>query len=335
MNTQRQQGVALVMVLIIVAMISIISAQLISERNLQARRTSNIILADNAWHFALGAEILAKIVIKKSLEGEESVNLSQPWAMEGIVFPIEGGTIAAEFKDLRSCFNLNGILATKINSGDKKHDEQDDQENPEKGPLAGEIIFTELLKNLALADVNPKALAATLRDWIDEDQQPSGFDGREDYEYSGYTLPYRTADTFIGSRTELATISGFNSEIIERILPYVCIIPDEATLILNVNTISVDQPELLSSFYDKLDITQASSILSSRPEEGFEKSEFDTQLPADAVLRKGASIDFTSAYFAVSIKVEVQRARVNLKSLLHYHEQSDDVLVIAHLGLDD
>jgi general secretion pathway protein K len=327
MNRQRQQGVALVMVLIIVAMISIISAQLISDRNLQARRTSNIILSDNAWHYALGAEVLAKIVIAKSLKGEESVNLSQPWAMEGIVFPIEGGKISAELKDLRSCFNLNGILATESNP--------EQQENQENIPLAGEIVFTELLKSLELSDVEPKALAATLRDWIDEDQQPSGFDGREDYEYSGYALPYRTADTFIGSRTELSTISGFSSTIIEQLLPYVCIIPDESTLILNVNTISVDQPELLSSFYDKLDKTQASSILDSRPEQGFEKSEFNTQLPADAVLRKGALIEFTSAYFSVSIKVEVQRARVNLKSLLHYQEQSEDVLVIAHLGIDD
>ena len=329
MNTQRQQGVALVMVLIIVAMISIISAQLISERNLQARRTSNIILADNAWHFALGAEVLAKIVITKSLKGAENVNLSQPWAMEGIVFPIEGGKISAELKDLRSCFNLNGILATDVNS------KPEGQEGRENTPLAGEIVFTELLKSLELADIEPKALAATLRDWVDEDQQPSGFDGREDYEYSGYTLPYRTADTFIGSRTELSTISGFNSTIIEQLLPYVCIIPDEPTLILNVNTISVDQPELLSSFYDKLDKSQATSILNSRPEQGYDEAEFNTQLPADAVLHKGAFIEFSSAYFAVSIKVEVQRARVNLKSLLHYQEQSEDVLVIAHLGLDD
>ena len=330
MNTQsRQQGVALVMVLIIVAMISIISAQLISERNLQARRTSNIILADNAWHFALGAEILAKIVITKSLKGADNVNLSQPWAMEGIVFPIEGGKISAELKDLRSCFNLNGILATEVNS------KPEEQEGPENTPLAGEIVFTELLKSLELADIEPKALAATLRDWVDEDQQPSGFDGREDYEYSGYTLPYRTADTFMGSRTELFTISGFNSTIIEQLLPYVCIIPDEPTLILNVNTISVDQPELLSSFYDKLDKTQATSILNSRPEQGYDEAEFNTQLPADAVLHKGAFIEFSSTYFAVSIKVEVQRARVNLKSLLHYQEQSKDVLVIAHLGLED
>jgi general secretion pathway protein K len=331
MNRQKQQGVALVMVLIIVAMISIISAQLISERNLQARRTSNIILADNAWHFALGAEILAKIVITKSLKGEENVNLSQPWAMEGILFPIDGGKISAQLKDLRSCFNLNGILATEINT----NNDQDDQNRQANSPLAGEIVFTELLKNLELADIEPKALAATLRDWIDEDQQPSGFNGREDYEYSGYTMPYRTADTLIGSQSELATISGYNSTIIEQLLPYVCIIPDEPTLILNVNTISVDQPELLSSFYDKLDKSQASSILNSRPNEGFDEGEFNTQLPADAVLRKGAFIDFTSTYFSVSIQVELQRAKVNLKSLLHYQEQSNDVLVIAHLGLDD
>ncbi|PCJ49385.1 MAG: hypothetical protein COA74_05870 [Gammaproteobacteria bacterium] len=331
-----QKGVALVMVLIILAMISIISVQLITERNIQARKTNNIILADNAWHFARGAEILAKVVIIESLKNEKTVNLSQPWAMEGIQFPIDGGSIKAELKDLRSCFNLNGILSSeKTSSNETPQAEQANQ------PLAGELVFIELLESLELPDVQPKALAATLRDWIDEDQQPSGFEGREDYEYSGYTLPYRTADTQLGSRTELATISGYSPEVIELLLPYVCVIPNEATLILNVNTISVEQPELLSSFYDKLDNAQATSILNSRPSGGFEESDFNTQLPADAILHKGAFIDFTSSYFAVSINVELDRARVNLKSLLHYQgstngqEQANKVQVIARLGLDD
>ena len=326
MNRHSQQGVALVMVLIILAMITIISTQLLSERNLHSRRTSNIILSDNAWHFALGAETLAKIVLTKGLKGEESVNLSQPWAMEGIVFPIDNGSIKAELKDLRSCFNLNGVLASEQSV-------DDDQKNAK--PLDGEKIFAELLTSLEIADAQPKALAATLRDWIDSDDQPSGFDGREDYEYTGYRLPYRTANTLLGSRTELATISGFNAKIIEQILPYVCIIPDEPMLVLNVNTVSAEQPELLSSFYDKMDVSQATSILSSRPEQGFEASDFNTLLPADAVLHKGAVIDFTSPYFSVSIKVELGRAKVNLKSLLHYQEQSNNVLVLAHLGLDD
>ena len=327
MKQNPQQGVALIMVLIIVALVTIISTQLITERNLQARRTSNIILAENAWQFAVGAETLAGIALVKSLKNEDTVNLSQLWASQGIVFPIEGGSLSAELKDLRSCFNLNGVLTTT--------DKQDAEKDNDKA-LAGEVIFTELIKSLAFDQILPaEALAARLRDWLDSDQQPSGFEGREDYEYSGYTLPYRTGDTLLGSRTELYTISGFTADLVARLLPYVCVIPGVTELVLNINTIAVDQPELLSSFYDKLDINTAASILSARPSEGFDKEGFDAQLPAEAVLRKGAKIDFISPYFSVTAKVELGRANVNLKSLLQYDKQTSDIMVLARLGIDD
>lgn len=326
MSRHYQQGVALIMVLIIVALVTIIATQLVTERNLHARRTSNIIMADNAWQFALGAEKLASIAITKSLKDEDSVNLSQPWAAEGIVFPIDGGSITAKLKDLRSCFNLNGIL------GESSKNNPPEDANKQ---LPGEKIFAELLKSLQLSEIEPEALAARLRDWMDSDQQPAGLEGREDYEYSGYNLPYRTADTLLGSRSELATISGFNSDIIIRLLPYVCIIPGDTSLVLNVNTIATDQPELLSSFYDKLDKNTASSILSGRPTIGFDSNEFNSQLPADAKLHDGATIAFTSDYFSVLAQVELGRARVNLKSLLQYQKQNDKVLVLARLGSND
>ncbi len=324
-----QKGVALIMVLVIIALVTIIATQLVTERTLHARRTSNVLLSDNAWQYVLGAETLASIVLIKNLKGEETVNLGQAWATEGIVFPIEGGRLAAEIKDLRSCFNLNGLLTSISGKGDTL------PENNNK-PIDGEKIFTELLKLLEIDQtVSAEALAARLRDWLDADQQPAGFEGREDYEYSGYAQPYRTGDTLLGGTSELYTISGFSPDLIARILPYVCIIPGVSELVLNINTIATDKPELLSSFYNKLDVNTASTILASRPKDGFDDDEFNTQLPAEAKLHDGAKIEFTSPYFALTTKVELGRARVNMKSLLHYNPLSSDIIVMSRLGLDD
>jgi general secretion pathway protein K len=327
-----QKGVALIMVLIIIALITIIATQLVTERNLHARRTSNILLADNAWQYALGAEILAKIAIVKSLKNEDTVNLGQPWAMEGIIFPIEGGAISAELKDLRSCFNLNGVLL-ELDAEANKDDEKPVQENNK--PLPGEKVFAELLIALELQDVQPEALAARVRDWIDKDQQPAGFEGREDYEYTGYNLPYRTADTLLGSRTELAAVSGFSADLVARILPYVCVIPGVTELVLNINTIPIDQPELLSSFYDHLDTNAALSILNARIIDGYDQSSYNEQLPAEAKLHEGVRVEFSSPYFSVVSNVQLGRARVSLKSLLHYQAESNDVTILARLGVDD
>jgi len=328
MKGVHQKGIALIMVLIIIAVGTIVATQLVTERNLHARRVSNIILADNAWEFALGAETLASIVLAKSLKNEDSVNLSQVWATEGIIFPIDGGSLAAEIKDLQSCFNLNGVLAGS--------DVEEDNPVEANQPLAGEIIFTELVKSLDIdGTISPAAVAARLRDWVDSDQRPAGFEGREDYEYSAYTQPYRTGDTLLGGRSELYTISGFNYDLIERLSPYVCVIPGVTDLVLNINTIKTDQPELLSSFYDKLDINTAANILSARPKDGFDQEGYDAQLPAEAKLHKGAKVVFTSSYFELTAKVALGRARINMKSLLHYESQTNDIMVLTRTGLND
>jgi len=328
MKHRHQNGIALIMVLIIIAVGTIVATQLVTERNLHARRTSNIILADNAWEFALGAETLAGIVLAKSLKNKDSVNLSQVWATEGIIFPIDGGSLAAEIKDLRSCFNLNGILAGS----------DVEEENPLEAnkPLAGEIAFTELVKSLDTdATISAEAVAARLRDWLDSDQRPAGFEGREDYEYSGYAQPYRTGDTLLGGRSELYTISGFSPDLIERLSPYVCVIPGVTDLVLNINTVKKDQPELLSSFYDKLDVNTAANILAARPDEGFDQEGYNAQLPAEAKLHEGVEVAFTSPYFELTAKVALGRARVNMKSLLHYESQSNDIMVLTRTGLND
>jgi len=331
MKRSHQDGVALIMVLVIIALVTIIATQLVTERNLHARRTSNILLADNAWEFALGAETLAGIVLAESLKNEKTVNLKQVWATEGIVFPIDGGSLSAEIKDLQSCFNLNGLLAGMSQNKDGETEASDKNK-----PSGGEKVFAELLKSLQTdTAISAEALAARLRDWLDSDQQPAGFEGREDYEYSGYAQPYRTGDTLLGGRSELFTISGFSPDLISRLLPYVCVIPGMTDLVLNVNTIATDQPELLSSFYDKLDINTASSILAARPEEGYDEQEFNTQLPADAKLHSGAKVDFTSSHFQLTAKVTLGRARVNMKSLLHYEAQTSDIIVLARVGIDD
>ncbi len=326
MKRHYQHGVALIMVLVIIALVTIIATQLVTERNLHARRTSNILLADNAWQFALGAETLAEIVLAESLKNTTTVDLEQAWATQGIVFPIDGGSLAAEIKDLRSCFNLNSVLAGIPQGNTPGNNKSTD----------GEKVFTKLLRTILIDNnISAEALAVRLRDWLDSDQQPTGINGREDYEYSGYAQPYRTGDTFLGSRSELFTISGFTPDMIARLSPYVCVIPGVKDLVLNVNTIDTGQPELLSSFYDNLDINTASGILAARPKGGYDQQSYDTQLPAGSKLLDGATIEFTSAHFELTAKVILGNARANMRSLLHYKPQTSDIMVLARHGLDD
>lgn len=328
----QQRGIALIMVLVILALATIIATQLISMRNMFSYRTQNVLLAENAWGYAVGAENLAKIALHQALKNEDLVHLGQPWASQSVVFPIDGGQLTASLKDMRACFNIN-MLATVTG----KSNEDDNQRNASR-TFTGQRIFVKLLQNLPIELTNLpdyEALSSRLRDWIDADQIPSGFEGREDEEYSGYIQPYRSAGQLMVSVSEIRTVSGFEPELVELILPYLCAIPNQQDITINVNTIPVDQPELLSSFYDNLSLDEAASILSSRPENGFDEQEYSPLLPAEAKLLPGASVQFSSQFFAAIIEVELGGTKTQLKSLLFYDKSGPEVQLLARLGHND
>jgi general secretion pathway protein K len=251
-----------------------------------------------------------------------------------VVFPIDGGQLSASLRDLKGCFNVN-ILA---NVPDTSQNTANQQITNNDKPTPGQQIFSRLLQSIELnLDDQPdySALAARLRDWIDDNQQPTGFEGREDEEYSGYLQPYRTADQLLVSTSELRTISGFEPELIEQIMPYLCAIPNHQDITINVNTIDPEQPELLASFYTNLSLDQARSILSARPANGFEEEDYSPLVPADAALIKGAAIVFESNFFAALIEVQLGNPKSPLKSIFQYDKSGPTVQLLARLGHND
>lgn len=329
LNKSGQGGVALIMVLVILALISLIATQLVSVRNLYSHRTQNMLMADNAWGYAVGAESLAKIAIHQSLKNEDTVHLDQPWASQSVVFPIDGGQLMAAVQDLRSCFNLNTLAETGGAT--------DSQNNFDKASPAQQVFRRLLILSAAKAgiDVDANILAARARDWLDADAMPTGFEGREDEEYTGYAQPYRTANQQITSISELRTISGFEPKLVDWLEPLVCVIPGNTDLTINVNTINEEQPQLLASFFEDLSVDEAASILASRPEDGFTEEDFDPLLPADAQLIKGASLSFSSDYFAALIEVDLGNTKTRLKSLLFYDRSKPAVQLLARMGHND
>ncbi len=344
---QSQQGIALILVIIIIAFATVIAMQLISMRGIYYQRAQNMVQSENAWGYAAGAETLARIAIDQSLQNEDTVHLGQLWASQKVVFPIDGGQLTAELADLRSCFNVNMVTPGIANNTDTEGTDSTGADNSGSGNASitdnekktpGQRVFENLVNHLSREATDlPEAsvLGARLRDWVDFDTIPSGFEGAEDQEYMGYEQPYRTANQNLVSVGELRTISGFSAEIIEVLQPYLCVVPDNNDLVINVNTIAAEQPELLASFYDNMTLDTAASILAARPVDGFTKADYDPLVPADMSLIPGAAIDFTSEYFAATIEVQLGDTRTRLKSLLFYNKGAGTVQTLARLGHND
>ncbi len=251
---QRQRGVALIIALVLVALAAILATKLTYDGWLERRRTIGVIAAEQAFHFAVGAEALAADVLTQNPQGAQTAQngssgqsgqnsqnsqsqqssgkqqdtLAQPWAQPTQPLPItpdndpEGepiGTLQGALEDMQGRFNLNNLAHVIIVNGKQEQDPQPLQQ------------FQRLLASVGLET----RWAGIARDWIDADDQPGTPDGAEDSVYTAQTPPYRTGNWPMTSPSELMNLPGFGADRYRKIAPYVTALPT-ATAQINICT---------------------------------------------------------------------------------------------------
>jgi len=262
----KQLGVALITVMLIVALCAVIASQMTARMQMQMQRSANVTFNQQAYWYAMGAEAFTKRVLITAFKKDEDVtHLGQIWAQGETTFPVDFGEISGEITDLQSCLNLNALRAPLINK-----DGGGTPSNNTKVPARE--AFETLLTNLEIDGISQfeaESMADSLTDWLDENGRISGSGGAEDDDYASREFPYLAANNYLASINELRVVAHFSPAIINAIKPYVCIIPDSYQHEININTIDADQPELLQALLDST-LEEAEQILSARPNEGFD-----------------------------------------------------------------
>lgn len=362
-SPRKQKGVAVIMALTFVAIIAVVAAQMVERLQLHIARSGNYVGLKQAYWYALGAETLATQLIKDAgRKGKDGMyHLGQDWAKEGMTFPVDGGTISGEIKDLQSCFNLNSVRDPNSigqdQGGDKKGNDAGQntggQQNNGRGgnnsgagnnnPNANQANvpveqFRRLLDALSIeSNVSSEALAYRVYDWLDEDSIYKNPQSLEEDDYAGKEFPYLAANTFFASVSELRLIDGFTPNVIDKIKDYVCVLPKVETNVLNVNTIAKDQPELLSAMIDGLDSGAAGEILAERPEDGFKAiEEFWQSSGFSGVSNIDSSVKSQFAvkteYFQLVAKATYDKSEFYLTSTLKVDSESRVSVVQRKFG---
>ncbi|MCJ8352221.1 type II secretion system minor pseudopilin GspK [Moritella sp.] len=314
-NTSKQRGIALLTVLLILAVMVIIASNMSSRLQLELRRTSNIITHQQALWYAYGAEALVEKGLKQALKDDDTINLDQYWAIEGMVYPVENGQIGGQVFDMQACFNVNAVTG---------------EDNEGQAPLAVRQ-FRNLLEQLELDAYEAELLSDALRDWIDTDTNVVSSYGVEDAYYESLDYPYQTGNQRLLNISELRAIKGFNQVIYRKVRPYLCALPT-ASLKINVNTIAVDKPEVLAGlFTGKLSLDVAKTILEQRPSSGWETT---ADFWALATLKglemstiEKSVVDVKSSYFIALLQAKFASATIKLESVFKV-ESKDAVYVI-------
>lgn len=301
----NQRGVALVVVLLVVALVSVIATDLSGRLQREIRRSGNIFDYQQAKYYALGAEKFAIAILQQDLkDSPERNDLDQAWATEGLYFPVEGGDLTGVIMDLNRCFNVNSLV--------EKTEKQTFVVKKEGGPYQ---TYQRLLGLLSL----PSGLADSLGDWLDSNEQLSSADGAEDLEYESLNLAYRAANNLMVDVSELRLVQGYTEDVFKILSPYLCALPETGSLKLNINTLDADKPEILAMLIQDFSIATAANVLAEREQSGYDNVDTFWQLDAFAGLEIESGIrsvvGLDSDYFMLQAQARIGRGRAGVTTL--------------------
>ena len=296
----RERGIALLVAILLVALGTIIAAAVAYENAMTARRGTATYAFDQSLLIAQGAEALAAYGLRQIRQSDQLHTFpGQGW--EKPVGPFEvvpGVMLQASLEDLQGRFNLNNL----VNSDG----------TPDPVQLAA---FTQLLEMLGLET----KWAGYLVDWIDMNIVPSNPDGAEDSVYMGQTPPYRAANRYITSSTELLALAGFGRDRYVKLAPYVTALPWNTPL----NVCSASGPVLdaylgpgRSDFGSDPEVLarNRANVSGCFPTITDYQKAFDPKAWAAGASRKFA---MTSNYFRLVSFISIGAEEFNLYSLLY------------------
>jgi general secretion pathway protein K len=359
----KQAGVALITIMLIVALASIIAAQMTARLQSQMQRSINISFNQQAYWYAMGAEAFTKRILMKAFKEEPEVtHLEQIWAETGTSYPVDFGEISGEISDLQSCLNLNALhpkAKSKEDSGRKdpskkapnkatKDNERDEQPVPEPPKsqsrsnnakkLPAATVLEALIVNLNVEGIGAfeaESMVDALSDWLDGNDMISGTGGAEDNDYAAREFPYLAANSYLASVNELRLIEHFTPAVIIALTPYVCVLPQNSLHEININTLDAEKPELLQALLDS-SLDEAQQVLSARDSSGYENLDDFYQLPELSKIKiekwqKGQFV-VDSKYFKLKASTRFNNSYFGMSSIMQVDEKNQIQVISRTIG---
>lgn len=322
---KQQKGVALIVVLMLMALMTLLAVQMSERLHLNFYRVENQIQNQQAFWYAQGMEALGKVAIEKSLADSETVNLSQAWATRGQRYPLEGGEAIGDIVDRQACFNVNALSGIRPVTGSSAK------------PFEVRALQM-ILEEAGVDSYDAEVVADSVWEYVDPDEAVNAAFGAGDSTYEGFRPPYLPPRDWMADISELRAVNGVSAEIYQLAWPLLCAIPSKE-LRVNVNTLDEKQAAILVGLFSpRLALSDAQKLIAERPYDGW-NSEDDfladpvlSSMDAEVKKQVKAFISVKSDYFQLDTEILVDRARVRLVALLKRDSDNKVTVVRRRYG---
>jgi general secretion pathway protein K len=337
----RQRGVAIITALLVVALAAILVSGLLWRQQVQIRRIENQRLIGQAQWITRSALDWTRLIIRSAADTSPSITyLDGVWAVPiaetklsdflgklGATNAQQGTStyLSGSIEDAQARFNLRNLVSS-----------------PEPGALALDLTqvqaFGRLLTLLGYDGQLALPAATQLRDGLTN--SAARFQGSVQLLLDAAAASAVPA-TGGGSNTPapgpqplqmmsvdaLLRVPGFTPEMVDRLRPYVTVLPTATKMNMNTAT-----PELISAELPLVSLANAQALVALR-ERAFFRNTSDVSLAMQGAGIPGTTdpsiYDVTSNYFIVHGRVRHERAEVRREMLLYRDPQTHSTHVIS------
>lgn len=305
-NTKKQHGAALIVALLIFAIVGILAVEFAFAFKLSITRVENRWHGSQAQYYLLGAENLAQVFLKQDLENTEIDALDEEWAQEIPPLETDHGWLQAKLEDAQSKINLNNLQ--EVVPAQEGVILQPWQRFTE--PQKRFIRLLQCFEDVEITEDQAIEITEAVIDWLDADDEVTGYGGAEADFYSRAEPPYRPGNRYFSSVSELRLVRNITPELYLRIEPWLVTLPEATDL--NVNT----APVMILRTINSQDILQPISeedlfsVLEDRELQPYETAAdfFSNPVVENVILtpvQNGAKIGVTTSYFTLYGKATV------------------------------
>ncbi len=237
----RERGVALVLVLGLVALIGAWAANAGYEDLVALRRAENLQSLLRARQASLSAFALARLALKDDARRSQRDDPDEDWAQASPPFPVDEGVVGGRVAECNGRLNLNDLV--------------DDQGRVRAGEVAA-------ARRLFVAAKLDPSLVDALVDWMDADDVPYGAAGAEDAAYFG--KPWRVKNARLDDWDELAMVRGFDRKARKALEALATVFPPPAGALSKVN-VNTAPKEVLMALFPAMTEADAQALMDARP----------------------------------------------------------------------
>ncbi|WP_028293512.1 type II secretion system minor pseudopilin GspK [Oceanobacter kriegii] len=232
---RSQQGVALILVLLIFAIVSVLATVLIQRQSADAQRAYSQFSTLQARTMVDGVESVVRSGLRMDWDADPDIDHSlEEWNIDR-TFPMDNGMVFVHIADAQGRFNLNWLSPSSTNQA------------------VWQQRFYNLLNDLGLN----VEIAQQVANWMNEESQV-------DNDYLGLEVPYRAAYNLCKHTSDIMLVTDVTAEVYKQLEPYIACLPVDTQL--NINTASW---AVLTALDTDFDATAAAAVITARGDSGF------------------------------------------------------------------